>query len=191
MSSESSGTIESRIILSQPASVGGDASPSYMHQHRASVSSTDSSPTEKTDGSGYATSPPTSQASPAIDNPKNHLSHEQVPEHPDIKKEASQQYLLTCGNDPIIQSAVRSILDSQQYQNKEYIPFELMAPLLKGCGNGKRGAFTSYKCLWGGCSQAIPRKLHAKEHIMAHLDHRLHICPDWYVPNRLRLFAYS
>lgn len=191
MSPDLSGTIENRLIPSQSAGVGSEASPSNIHRHHASFSSSRESPTEKRDSSEYATSSPGSQASTVLDNPTNHLSHNSAPGCPEVTREATQRHLLTCGNDPQIQSAVRVILKSQEYQNLKDIPFELMAPLLKPCGKGKRGAPTSYICLWGACGMVISRKLHAKEHIMAHLDHRLHICADWYVQNYSRLFAYS
>jgi hypothetical protein len=176
-------------MTSQSASVDSEASPSSIRRHHASFSSIEESPIEKRDTPEYATSSPDSQSSPVTDNPTNHLSHDNEAERPEIAGEPSPRHLLTCGNDPRIQNAVRVILESREYQDQKDIPFQSMSPLLKPCGKGKRGAPTSYRCLWGGCGTVIPRKLHAKEHIMAHLDHRLHVCADWYVQSYLRLLA--
>ena len=189
MSTELSGTVDHRLITPQSPSVG-EVSPSSTHRRHASFSSGEGSPVERRDMSEYAYSPPASQASPVMSNPTTYPIHDDAPELPKVAKELSQQQLLPCGADPKIQKAARAILESQAYQDHKELPFDSIRPFLKPCGKGKRGAATSYRCLWGGCGTLIPRKLHAKEHIMAHINHRPHVCDDWYVQNYMRLFAY-
>jgi hypothetical protein len=100
----------------------------------------------------------------------------------------SQRLFRTCGSDPFIQTAVLDILESPELQAKMAITSAMADPLLEKVryskpteGKGKRGAPQFYKCRWGSCGDKMARKLHALEHIMAHVDNRSHICDHWCV----------
>jgi hypothetical protein len=101
---------------------------------------------------------------------------------------SAQRLFQTCGSDPFIQSSVLNILESPELQAKVPITSAMADPLLEKVrytkpteGKGKRGAPQFYKCRWGSCGDKMSRKLHALEHIMAHVDNRSHICDHWCV----------
>ena len=98
----------------------------------------------------------------------------------------SQRIFMSCGSDPVVQSAVLDVLESPELMAKMAIRWEMAEPLLEKVmygnvtdGKGKRGAPEFYKCRWGSCSEKMRRRLHALEHIMTHVNNRSHICSYW------------
>lgn len=110
-----------------------------------------------------------------VDGPPNSTIEDRI----NAFSDTAQHQLRTCSHDPELQLVVLAIHESREFQDKEDLSFKAVSPLLEPQGRGRRGAPQSYRCRWHSCGEVINRRLHAKEHVLVHLEYRRHVCAEW------------
>jgi hypothetical protein len=105
------------------------------------------------------------------------------------QRSSSSSYLFaSVGAD--VDIARQNLIQYVKDHEGEDIPHELLLALLEKKqyppgteGKGVRDGAAGYKCRWPGCTKAVIRRDHARDHIATHVNLKPHKCTKWYACN--------